>query len=430
MSTPDPPQPARLSPTSCAFGAGAAARVPPPQLPAVLLRPAGFADGHLDHPGGPGLAGLCAQPFALSARPDLLCRAGAGVLHHRLRRHGGRPGRPPPPADGDAVAGDAAGRDAGGADADRPGAGVGDRLRWRCSRASSTPSTCPRARPSPSTWSAARICATRSRSIRSCSISPASSARPWPASSSPWQARASASRIDAVSYGAVLASLFFIRGALAAAARRPAIRSPKFATASAMPGPRATIRIALLMVAACAAFGAAYISQMPALARDVLHQGATGLGFLIGSVGVGALFGAYGLARVPERHLMLTPIWRRQFRPVADRLFAIRTGWRCRWRCWCRPAPAWCCSAARPTPSSRPSPHDHVRGRVVSLYTMSFMGMMPWGALMLGWLADPYRRRRGRDAGRRALPDRSGERATTPAAASFELVRAGPAPER
>jgi uncharacterized membrane protein YozB (DUF420 family) len=28
-----------------------------------------------------------------------------------------------------------------------------------------------------------------------------------------------------------------------------------------------------------------------------------------------------------------------------------------------------------------------VRGRVISFYTMSVMGMMPWGSLVLGWLA-------------------------------------------
>jgi hypothetical protein len=31
--------------------------------------------------------------------------------------------------------------------------------------------------------------------------------------------------------------------------------------------------------------------------------------------------------------------------------------------------------------------HEHYRGRVISHYTQSFMGMMPWGALLLGTLA-------------------------------------------
>ena len=31
--------------------------------------------------------------------------------------------------------------------------------------------------------------------------------------------------------------------------------------------------------------------------------------------------------------------------------------------------------------------HENFRGRVISHYTQSFMGMMPWGALLLGALA-------------------------------------------
>jgi hypothetical protein len=30
---------------------------------------------------------------------------------------------------------------------------------------------------------------------------------------------------------------------------------------------------------------------------------------------------------------------------------------------------------------------EHMRGRVISHYTQSFLGMMPWGSLMLGALA-------------------------------------------
>ena len=29
-----------------------------------------------------------------------------------------------------------------------------------------------------------------------------------------------------------------------------------------------------------------------------------------------------------------------------------------------------------------------MRGRVVAIYAMSFLGMMPWGSLTLGWIAE------------------------------------------
>ena len=33
---------------------------------------------------------------------------------------------------------------------------------------------------------------------------------------------------------------------------------------------------------------------------------------------------------------------------------------------------------------------DDMRGRVVALYAMAFMGMMPWGSLLLGWVAEHW----------------------------------------
>lgn len=192
--------------------------------------------------------------------------------------------------------------------------------------------------------------------------------------------------IDGISYGAVLISLF-----LMVVPFRPR-RETGHPLTEIRDGFRYAwhsreIRIALLMVAACAAFGAAYVSQMPAFARDVLHRGATGLGFLTGAIGVGALFGAYGLARVHEKYLMLVPI-------LAATTFGLSLiGF--------SQSHDMALSMAMLVPAGgslvllggstntiiQTLAHDHVRGRVVSLYTMSFMGMMPWGALILGTLA-------------------------------------------
>ena len=33
---------------------------------------------------------------------------------------------------------------------------------------------------------------------------------------------------------------------------------------------------------------------------------------------------------------------------------------------------------------------DDMRGRVVAFYAMGFMGMMPWGSLVLGWVAEHF----------------------------------------
>ncbi|MDE2012360.1 MAG: MFS transporter [Alphaproteobacteria bacterium] len=192
--------------------------------------------------------------------------------------------------------------------------------------------------------------------------------------------------LNAVSYGAVLTSLFLIR--VPERPQRAAEHPLREIRAGAVYSWRTReIRNSLLLVAVCAAFGASYLALMPAVARDVLHQGSAGLGYLMGSVGLGALIGAYALARVPDIFLSRTPMVSAGGFGLSLIVFA-------------HSHVLWL-SMALLLPTSfflmllggstntiiQTVAHDHVRGRVISFYTMSFMGMMPWGSLVLGWLA-------------------------------------------
>jgi len=119
----------------------------------------------------------------------------------------------------------------------------------------------------------------------------------------------------------------------------------------------------------------------------VLHENSVGLGMLMGSVGVGALCGAYALSRLHERHLTLAPIMAAGGFGLGLILFSQ--------------SHALYLSIALILPTSfcmmllggttntiiQTVADDHFRGRVVSFYAMAFMGMMPWGALLLGTLA-------------------------------------------
>jgi len=147
------------------------------------------------------------------------------------------------------------------------------------------------------------------------------------------------------------------------------------------------VRSTLLLVAACATFGAAYLALMPAFARDVLHQGAEGLGLLMASVGAGALVGAYTLARIHDRHLWLTPI-------LSAGTFGLslvgfsQSHWLPLSMLLLMPTAFSLMLLGGSTNTIvQTVSGDHMRGRVVSFYTMSFLGMMPWGALLMGWLA-------------------------------------------
>lgn len=145
----------------------------------------------------------------------------------------------------------------------------------------------------------------------------------------------------------------------------------------------------LLLIALVSLVATPYSVLMPIFADQILHGGARGLGILMGATGVGALLGALTLA--------------------------MRTGLRGlgRWvaiSCACFGASLMLFSASRwfwvsvlllvpvgysmmlqmsasNTLIQAMSP-DRLRGRVMSVYSMMFMGMAPLGALFAGALAD------------------------------------------
>ena len=150
------------------------------------------------------------------------------------------------------------------------------------------------------------------------------------------------------------------------------------------------IRVSLFLVACCSAFGASYLTQLPAFARDVLHHGSTGLGFLYGAVGAGALMGAYVLARVPDKHLLTTPVAASLSFGLAVIAFSQSQNY---WLSLLLLMP--CAFNLMLLGGSTNSiiqlvSRDDMRGRVVSIYAMCFLGMMPWGSLLLGWGAETF----------------------------------------
>jgi MFS family permease len=147
------------------------------------------------------------------------------------------------------------------------------------------------------------------------------------------------------------------------------------------------IRTALMLVAASSCFGAAYLSLLPAFARDLLHGDATSYGALMTSVGLGALAGAYGLSRIHERWLELAPLAAAACFGMGLIAFSHSH------------ALAVSVALLLPTAFSlmmlggttntiiQLAAAEHMRGRVISHYTQCFLGMMPWGSLLLGYIA-------------------------------------------
>ena len=147
------------------------------------------------------------------------------------------------------------------------------------------------------------------------------------------------------------------------------------------------IRISLLLMACGAMFGASYMSMLPAFARDVLHQGSAGFGFLYGAVGGAALLGAYVLARVPDKHLFATPVVATICFGAGLILFS-RTHWYPLSFLMLMPCSFGMMMLGGSTNSIvQLLAREDMRGRVSAFYAMCALGMMPWGALLLGSLA-------------------------------------------
>jgi MFS family permease len=148
------------------------------------------------------------------------------------------------------------------------------------------------------------------------------------------------------------------------------------------------IRLSLFLIVFCSAFGASYLTLLPAFARDVLHQASEGLGFLYGAVGLGALLGAYALARVPDRHLLATPAVAALGFGLALIAFSQSHIF---WLSLLLLMPcSFCLMLLGGSTNSiiQLVARDDMRGRVVSLYAMAFLGMMPWGSLVQGFVAE------------------------------------------
>ncbi len=149
------------------------------------------------------------------------------------------------------------------------------------------------------------------------------------------------------------------------------------------------IRSLLILIALAAILGMPYSVLMPIFADKILHGGARGLGILVGSAGVGALFGALMLTFRSG----LTGLGRWVALSAAGFgisliLFSISRSF---WLSAALLVPVGCCMMLHHTASNtltQAMAPDHLRGRIVSVYSMMFLGMTPFGSLLAGALAE------------------------------------------
>jgi len=148
-------------------------------------------------------------------------------------------------------------------------------------------------------------------------------------------------------------------------------------------------RAALLLLASTSFTIQSYVSLMPWFAREVFHGDSHTLGLLIGAAGFGAVSGMVYLAARPSiRGLFRVIGWTAIVAGTGLFAFSFAT------RLWAAlpmlylTGMGMMLTAASTNTVLQSIVPDELRGRVASLYVVSFLGVSPLGALFGGWAAE------------------------------------------
>ena len=195
--------------------------------------------------------------------------------------------------------------------------------------------------------------------------------------------------INAVSYIAVLTGLFLIR--LPAQKKVPV---PGSALSNIVEGFRfvaktSPIRSLLLLLGVVSLMGSPYAILMPIFADQILQGGVSGLGILMGASGVGALAGALALAA--RKSLKGLGRWIALASAGFGTCIILFSFSRSFWLSAAFLVPAGFAMMIQMAASNtlvQSMVPDNLRGRVMAVYSMMFMGMAPLGAMFAGSLAE------------------------------------------
>jgi MFS family permease len=194
--------------------------------------------------------------------------------------------------------------------------------------------------------------------------------------------------IDGISYIAVIVSLLMMRLHVPAIKRKATSTLTELKEGWSYVSGFLPIRTILTLFALVSLMGMPFVVLMPVFAAQVLHGGPHTLGFLMGAMGVGALISALSLAARKSVRGLIRMI------PIAAAVFGLgligfglsRTFWLSMVMVMVAGMGMMQGMAASNTIIQTLTSEDK-RGRVMSYYTMAFVGMAPFGSLLAGTMA-------------------------------------------
>ena len=194
--------------------------------------------------------------------------------------------------------------------------------------------------------------------------------------------------INAVSYIAVLTGLFLIKLDAQKKVPLPGSAISNIVEGFKFVAKTSPIRSLLLLLGLVSLMGSPYAILMPVFAEEILKGGASGLGILMGASGVGALAGALALAaRKSLRGLGRWIAFASAGFGTCIVLFSFSRSFWLSALCLVPAGFAMMIQMAASNTLVQSMVPDNLRGRVMAVYSMMFMGMAPLGAMFAGTVA-------------------------------------------
>ena len=195
---------------------------------------------------------------------------------------------------------------------------------------------------------------------------------------------------NGVSYIAVIIGLIMIKVPPAAVPKKASAIS-HIAEGFRFAAHNTPIRALLLLLGLVSLTGMPYAVLMPVFADHIFHSGARGLGILMGFSGAGALIGALALAT--RQGVIGLGRWIAVSTGVFGASLILFSFSHSFWIAAALLVPVGLAMMTQMGASNtliQTMTPDHLRGRVMSVYSMMFMGMAPLGALLAGVMADRF----------------------------------------
>ena len=149
------------------------------------------------------------------------------------------------------------------------------------------------------------------------------------------------------------------------------------------------VLLSVTVVGLVATFGMNFQVLIPPYAENILHVGASGYGFLMAASGLGSTVAALTIAfqrKVSPLPIVLGAI----ALGLGSIVVALSTSFGLSLLAMVIVGAGGIAMAVTANTTIQLSVPDHLRGRVMSLYTTVFAGSVPAGGLLMGWIASSW----------------------------------------